>query len=37
VLHEILTEVVEETHAACDEIAVELLAVTPPTQSQSQS
>jgi uncharacterized alpha-E superfamily protein len=36
-LHEILTDVVEETDAACDEIAVELLAVTPPTQSQSQS
>ena len=36
-LHEILTEVVEETHAACDEISIELLSVTQPTQSQSQS
>jgi uncharacterized alpha-E superfamily protein len=37
-VHEVLTGVVDETHAACDEIAVELLAAAPPkTQSQSQS
>ena len=48
-LHEILTRVVDETHAACDEIAVELLGAppppppepptppSPPQQSQAQS
>jgi len=42
-LHEILTAVVDETSAACDEIAYELLGAPPPekppppSQSQSQS
>ena len=35
-LHETLTKVVVETDAACDEIAVELLAVAPQQQTQSQ-
>jgi uncharacterized alpha-E superfamily protein len=36
-VHEILTAVVDETHAACDEIATELLVPPAQTQSQSQS
>ena len=46
-LHEILTHVIDETQAACDEIATELLgalpppapeeATAPPAQSQSQT
>ena len=35
-LHQTLTKVVVETDAACDEIAVELLAVAPQAQQQSQ-
>jgi len=34
--HQTLTKVVVETDAACDEIAVELLAVAPQAQQQSQ-
>ena len=38
-VHEVLTAVVDQTHAACDEIAEELLAppAFQPGQSQSQS
>jgi uncharacterized alpha-E superfamily protein len=35
-LHAMLTKVVVETDAACDEIAVELLAAAPPQQHQAQ-
>jgi len=35
-LHQTLTKVVVETDAACDEIAVELLAVAPQAQQQTQ-
>ncbi|HYS07838.1 MAG TPA: alpha-E domain-containing protein [Myxococcales bacterium] len=36
-MHQTLTKVVEEVDAACDEIAVELLAAAPPSQTQSES
>jgi uncharacterized alpha-E superfamily protein len=36
-VHEVLTHVVDETHAACEEIGRELFGVTLPAASQSQS
>src|SRR2546427_13002726 len=36
-VHEILTRVVDETHAVCDLVQSELIAAEPQPQSQSQS